>query len=296
MLRLGALPRPIAMTIRTAVAVFAALLLVAPTVAQGGRGRGRAEEVQNRVGSFFVDVPGPATGADGKAGDLAATEFVRAAAGKGQPAVLYLVDTRDDQDVRDQFERALFGGDEIGILLRPFHCGRVDLKADPELAAKFGKQAPLCVVFDKDGKAGEVAAMNGYKASTKSLETALGKAAAGLVKPSLAAFAKEYGGFVRDYEALLARKKLASEKLARAGADKGKRTDAEKDLAALEKEEAKLLAGEQQMLGKAPLVERPADAKRLGARTFGGMGGPGGGAGGGAGGGGGAAGGGTRGG
>lgn len=269
--------------------VVAALLLALPAPCQGGRGRGRAEEVQNRVGAFFVDVPGPAAAADGKAGDLAATEFVRAAMGKGQPAVLYLVDSRDDQDVRDQFERTLFGGDEIGILLRPFHCGRIDLKAAPELAAKFAKQAPLCVAFDKDGKAGEVAAMNGYKASTKALETALGKAATGLVKPSLAAFAKEYGGFVRDYEALLARKKLASEKLARAGADKGKRADAEKDLAALDKEEAKLLAGEQQILGKAPLVERPADAKRLGARTFGGMGGPGGVPGGG-----GAAGGGTR--
>jgi hypothetical protein len=281
MLRVGALPRPIAMTSRPIVAVFTAMLLAAPAFAQGGRGRGRAEEVQNRVGAFFVDAPAPAAAADGKAGDLAATEFVRAAAAKGQPAVLYLVDTRDDQDVRDQFERALFGGDEIGILLRPFHCGRIDLKAVPELAAKFGKQAPLCVAFDKDGKAGEVVAMSGYKASTKALETALGKAATGVVKPSLPAFAKEYGGFVRDFEALLARKKLASEKLARAGADKGKRADAEKDLAGIEKDEAKLLASEQQILGKAPLVERPADAKRLGGRAFGGMGGGAGGAGGG---------------
>ncbi len=228
-----------------------------------GRGRGRAEEIQNRVGAFFTDVKAPAAAA--KVADLAAADLVRAANSKGQLAVLYLVDSADDNDVREQFERTVFGGDEIGIMLRCFHCGRIDLKSDPALATAFGKQAPLFVVFDKDGKPGEVS-MSGYKPATKALETQLSKAAQGVVKPSLAAFAKDYGGFVRDLEQALGKKKNASERLAKAGADKQKRADVEKDMAAAEKDEQKLLEQEQAMLTKVGLPQRSAEAKRLGGR------------------------------
>lgn len=248
-------------------------------LAQRG-GRNRPEEIQNRVGAFFTDTKAPAAAGD-KPGDLASTDFVRAAAGYGQPAVLYLVDGGDDKDVREQFERTLFGGDEMGIMLRCFHCGRIDLGTDPALRAKYEKQAPLFVVFDKDGKAGEPVVLSGYKASAKSLETQLVKASQGAVKPSLAAFAKEYGGVVRDLEAVLGRKKNANERLAKAGGDKAKKAELEKDLAAIEKEEQALVEREKRVLAKTTLPERPAEAKRLGGRgDWGGGGGGGGGRGG----------------
>jgi hypothetical protein len=249
-----------------AMAGFAAL-----ATAQGGRGRGRAEEITNRVGAFFTDVKGPAADGD-KAGDLATTDLVKAASGRGQLTVLYLMDSSDDKDVREQFERALFSGDEIGIELRCFHCGRIDLKSETQLAAKFAKQAPAFVVFDKDGKAGEVVAMSGYKAAAKLLEAQLVRASNGVVKPSLAAFAKDYGNLVRDLESTMLRKKTAKERMAKAGADKVKKAEAEKDVSAVEKEEQKLLDQETAMLGKMALPERAADAKRLGGRSWGGGG------------------------
>lgn len=243
-------------------------LLADPVLAQGGGGGGRwrqrADEILNRVGAFFADVKGPLPDGD-KAGDLATTDLIKAASGAGQPAVLYLVDSSDDQDVRDQFERALFANDELGIELRCFHCGRIDLKAEPLLAAKFQKQAPLFVVFDKDGKVVETVPMSGYKPSAKGLETGLLKAAQGVVKPSLAAFAKDYGSLVRDLEQAMTKTKTAKERLAKVGGDKAKRAEVEKDVAALEKEEQKLLVRETDMVTKMNLPARPADAKRLGA-------------------------------
>ena len=248
-------------------------LLTSSILAQGGRGRGRAEEIQTRVGAYFTDTNGPTSDGD-KAGDLAATDLVRAAAGVGQLTVLYLVDSSDDQDVRDQFERMLFAGDELGIQLRCFHCGRIDLKKEASLKAKWGKQAPLFLVFDKDGKAGEVVSMVGYKVAANALEKQLEKAAQGVVKPSLATFAKDYASLVRDLEQALNKKKLAQGRQAKAGADKAKRAEAEKDVKAIEGEEQKLLDREKDMLAKMQLPERPTGARRLGGRGEGG--GPGG--------------------
>ncbi|MDO8348731.1 MAG: hypothetical protein Q7T30_00725 [Planctomycetota bacterium] len=252
------------MRIVTLVAV--SLLFVADTMAQGGggRGRGRAEEITNRVGAFFTDIPGPV--ADGeKVAELATVDLVRAATGAGQLSVLYLYDSADDADVRDQFERTLFGSDEVGIELRCFHCGRIDLAKEASLKGKFGKQAPLFVVFDKDGKSDELS-MTGYKASASSLQKLLEKSATGVIKPSLAAFAKEYGGMVRDIEQLLAKKKQAQEKQAKAGEDKAKRSEAEKDQKAIEAEEKKALEGETDFLRRNRLPERGAEARRLGGR------------------------------
>ncbi|HEX5053817.1 MAG TPA: hypothetical protein VFZ65_18700 [Planctomycetota bacterium] len=271
---------------RTCMTSLAATLLVAALVpAQGGgRGRNRPEEIQNRVGVYFSDIAGPATEGD-KVADLNTCELVRAAAAANQVTVLYLYDSSDDRDVRETFERALFGSDEMGIQLRCFHCGRIDLAKDEALKAKYIKQAPLFVVFDKDAKPSDIS-MNGYKVAGNGLEKLLEKAAQGVVKPSLASFAKEYGGFVRDMEQLLNKKKLATTKQAKAGADKGKRLEAEKDLKVVEGEEQKLLAKEKELLEKVKLPERPADAQRLGDRGWGGGGGRGGQGGGGQGGGG----------
>lgn len=265
------------------LAVTVPCLFVDVAAAQG-RGRGRAEEILNRVGAYFLDVNGPPLDGD-KAGDLANVDLVRAAKNAGQLAMLYVVDGSDDEDVRTQFERTMFSGDEMGITLRCFHCGRIDLKSEPTLKAKLGKQAPLFVAFDKDGKPTEILSMAGYKAQPKALETLLAKASPGVIKPSLAAFTKDYGGFVRDLEQALNKKKLLKERYAKAGSDRQKRADVDKDLAVAEKEEQKLLEQETAMLAKAGLPERPADAKRLGGRggfgdQGGGRGGQGGGRGG----------------
>lgn len=237
--------------------------------AQGGRFRGRPEEITNRVGAFFVEATAPAA-EDGKPVDLARCDLVQAASGAGQPSVLYLFDGGDDEDVRQQFERAVLGNDEIGIMLRCFHCGSIDLQKAEALQRQFAKQAPLFVTFDPNGKVAETASMPGYKAAAKALEGALQKAAHGAVKPSLAAFAKEYGNLVRDLEQLLSKQKALKERQAKAGADRAKKAELDKDMAALEKEQQKLLDKEKGLVEKAKPVERPANARRLGAPNFGG--------------------------
>jgi hypothetical protein len=239
------------------------LALAADATAQG-RGRQRPDEIQNRTGAFFADTKGPATEGD-KVADLATCELVRAATSANQLCVLYLYDGGDDADVRAQFERALFASDELGIELRCCHCGRIDLAKDKVLATKFGKQAPLFVVFDEHGKATEVS-MAGYKASTSSLQKALEKAAQGTIKPSLAAWAKDYGGFVRDLEQAMSQQKLAAERQAKAGADKAKRAEADKDVQAADADVQKVLGKEAALLAKVRPPERPASAERLGGR------------------------------
>ncbi|MBM4062190.1 MAG: hypothetical protein FJ265_14005 [Planctomycetes bacterium] len=250
-------------------ALLAAMLFADVTLAQGGggRGRGRPEEITNRVGVFFTTIAGPATDGD-KVADLATVELARNAASAGQPVVLYLVDSGDDEDVRNQFERQLFGHDEVGIELLCFHCGRIDLAKETALQARYGKQAPLFVVFDGKGRPSELS-MAGYKPAGSAFGKLLEKQAAGSVKPSLAAFAKNYGDLVRDLEQLLAKKKMAQQKQARAGGDAGKRAEADKDLAAVEAEEKKLLAKEKDLLGKVRLPERGDKAERLGAPSWG---------------------------
>jgi hypothetical protein len=250
-------------------ALLPTLLLALTTSAAaqgGGRFRPRAEEIQNRVGAFFGDTQPPATDGD-KVAELATCELVRAAASANQLCVLYLYDSRDDKDVRGEFERAMFASDETGIELRCFHCGRIDLASNAALAQRYQKQAPMFVVFDDKGKPTELP-MNGYKASASSLQKALEKAAQGTIKPSLAAFAKEYGGFVRDLEQALTKKKTAEERQTKAGADKGKRQEADKDLQAAEAEVQKLLSKETALLARMHLPARPADAERLGGRQM----------------------------
>lgn len=244
------------------VALAAITLLLASAAPAQGRGRQRPDEILHRTGAFFADTTGPATDGD-KVADLATCELVRTATSANQLCVLYLYDSGDDADVRSQFERTLFASDELGIELRCCHCGRIDLQQDKALAAKFGKQAPLFVVFDEHGKPNELS-MAGYKASASSLQKALEKAAQGTIKPSLAAWAKDYGGFVRDLEQALAKQKLATERQAKAGADKGKRLAADKDVKAAEEDVQKVIAREGALLAKVRLPERPASAERLG--------------------------------
>ncbi|HEX6811437.1 MAG TPA: hypothetical protein VF384_07430 [Planctomycetota bacterium] len=248
-----------------------AALLTLPVSAQGGGGGGRRqrpEEIQNRVGAFFSDISGPT--ADGDKIDLATTEFVRAAVAKEQLSVLYLHIGTDEQDTRENFERMLFASDELGIELRCFHCGRIDLSKEPALKTKYGDQAPLFIAFDKTGKAGDIVSMNGYKVAANALSKQLEKVAQGALKPALATFAKEYGGLVRDLENLLGRKKISKDRYAKAGSDKAKRAEADKDLREIEAEEEKVKAKEKEMLAKMQLPQRAENAQRLGGREGGG--------------------------
>ncbi len=250
------------------VATFALSLFTVDCLAQGGGGRGRwrrAEEITNRVGAFFTDISGPQADGD-KVADLDTVDLVRAAKSAKQLTVLYLYDSKDDEDVRSRFEQQVFGSDELGIELRCFHCGRIDLAKEEALAKQYGKKAPLFVVFDEDSKPTEVS-MAGYKASTTSLSKALEKAAGGLMKPPITTFAKQYGDFVRDLEKLLNEKKAAQEKLAKA--DDNKKKVIEKDLARLEAEEKKLLDKEKELLDKVRLPERSDSSKRVGEPRFG---------------------------
>lgn len=261
-----------------ASAVALCLCLAPEMLAQGGGGRWRRpEEITNRTGAFFTDIAGPTADGD-KVADLATLELARTAKSANQMVVLYLVDGGDDQDTREQFESTLFANDELGIELKFFHCAKLDLAKEPALKTKYAKQAPLFVVFDASGKPVELS-MSGYKPSVSGLTKLLEKQATGTVKPSLAGFAKTYGGIIQDLEQVLSKKKQALQKQAKAGGDQGKRAEADKDVKALEAEEQKILTKEKDLLSKVRLPERDAKAQRVGAPRWGGRGGaPGGGA------------------
>lgn len=258
------------MRIAIIAATIAVTTMLAVDLAAQRRGGGRAnrwrqpEEITNRVGMFFRDVEGPKTDGD-KVADLGSLELVRAATSANQLSVLYLVDDGDDERTRQMFEWQLGQNREIGIQLRCFHCGRIDLEKNAALAERYGKKAPLFVVFDADGKATEVS-MAGYKPSATSLKRALEKAASGTIKPSLSTFAKRYADIVEDLGKLLAKKQQEEARLAKAGKDDAKRKKLEKELKKLEAEQQKLLEKEQDFLGKLRLPERPAGARRLGER------------------------------
>lgn len=252
-------------------ALASALASALPSQGPGGGRNRRPEEITNRTGAFFADVAGPAVDGD-KVAELATVELVRNATAANQPSVLYLVDLGDDQEVRDGFDQVLFGGDELGIELRAFHAGRIDLGKIPALKARYAKQAPLFVVFDDKGKASELS-MSGYKPQPSALGKLLEKQAGTTVKPSLSTFAKSYGDLVRDLEQILQKKRQVQQKQARAGNDAGKKLDADRELKAVAAEEQKLLDKERELLGKVRLPDRPAGAQRLGAPNWGGPGG-----------------------
>lgn len=243
------------------VAALAAAWLAAPTTAQ--RGRPRAEEIVNRVGVFFTDTEAPAVDGD-KVADLATCPLAHEAAQADQLTVLYLYDGSQDEVARTRFERELFGDDELGIALRCFRCGRIDLAKTPAMLARFGKQAPLFVAIDEDGKTADPVSMAGNKADRGGLRRALDKAAAGALKPPLATFVKDYAKLVGDLEQALRDQQDAEARQGKAGADKAKRSAADHDRATATAAAQKLLDKERELLGKLRLPERPAGAQRLG--------------------------------
>ena len=242
--------------------------------AAGGRaGRGgrnawrRPEEISNRVAVYFKEIDGPET--DGKkVADLNTIELVRAAAAADQVAVLYLHDGELEERPVKAFEAMLFRadvkGDELGIKLRLFHCGQIDISKDPALKERYGKKAPLFVAFDKSGKELKPVSMTGLKPNPTALESLLDRASKGAFKPLLPTFAKKYGKLVVDLEKLLKERSEAETDQAKAGNDKAKQNKANRELDAIAKAEQKLLEKEQEMLADMNFPER--GNKRLGGR------------------------------
>src|SRR5262249_27776612 len=159
----------------------------------------------------------------------------------------------------------MFNNDELGIALRAFQCGRLDLSADTALRAKYGAKAPLFVAFDPEGKPQGELLLAGYKANAAQLVQLLEKTAGAVVKPSLQAFVKDYRDVVHDLELIDGRRKVLQD---RQGHIDGKSPDAARKRAELDKErkdldaeQQKIEAREQQLLTSAKLPARNPDAK-----------------------------------
>ena len=181
----------------TLFTALALALLASDTLDAQRRSRGRnrnqwrrPEEVTNRVGVYFKQVQGPETDGD-KIADLNTIPLVREAVAADQVTVLYLHDGElEDRPVR-AFESALFRadvrGDELGIKLRMFHCGQIDVSKDPALKARYGKKTPLFIAFDKSGKELRPVSMSGMKPNATGLEGLLDRASNCLLYTSDAA-------------------------------------------------------------------------------------------------------------
>ena len=247
-------------------------LLVLSAAAQGGGGggggRGRSEAITNRVACFFVAGKVEAKG-EAKAGDsadpLVAVAAVQEAIAAHIPVFIYLYDTKDNRK-RESYEQIMFGGDEMGISLRPFRCVRIDVSDEPALQ-KYQSRVPVFAAYDRDGHPeGEVSQV-GYKAAMNAVSVLLGKAAAGQVKPSLQTFVEGYRAVVRELEVNEARKKTARDRMSNLGEkDAARRAALEKDLKQLDADLKALEAREAELLKQAQVPPRPKDATRLGER------------------------------
>jgi len=267
--------RKITLLATVAVALFATDVVDAQR--RGGRGGGRnwrqqwrrPEEISNRVAVYFKDVEGPETDGEKKVADLNTIELVRAASSANQVTVLYLHDGELDERAVRNFETMLFRadakGDSLGVKLRLFHCGQIDISKDPALKHRFGKKAPLFVAFDKAGKELRGVSMTGLKPNPGALEGLLDRASKQAFKPTLPAFAKKYTKLVQDLEKALKEKSEAESDQAKAGNDKAKQKKAQKQIEAAAKVEQKLLEKEQEMLADMRFPER--GNKKLGGRT-----------------------------
>ncbi len=269
-------------------------LLAAPAVAQGRGGGGggaaggagrmrRAPEIDERVGAFFATVP-PVAGAptDGAEADpktadlLTQLPFVVAAAGSRQRSVVYLYDATASPEAQGQFERALFT-DEVGVALRFFVAGRIDVSAASAgpLRQRYGKQLPLFVAFDAGGKrSGEVSM--GTRPDPKALVALLDRTVGKANQLALPAFVKQYLDVVRDLEQLAVELQQIDDRQQRAdSADKQKRAELDKERKQNAAAQKKALAAERALLEKVDLPPRAEGSERVG--RGGGRGGAGGG-------------------
>lgn len=235
----------------------------------GGRNRWRRpDEITNRVAIYFSPAEAPASDGD-KIADLNTIDLVRAAAAADQVTLLYLHDGEADEQVVQQFESALFradkSGDELGIKLRMFHCGQIDISKSPALKQHYGKDVPLFVAFDKAGKELKPVSMPGYKAKASALESLVDQASAGAFKPALKTLAKQYADIVDDLEQVLRDKEAATQAQTKASNDKAKSKKAERELADIAKLEEKILKAEEKLLEGLRMPAR--GTQRLGGRN-----------------------------
>lgn len=241
-----------------AVAIFTADTLEAQR--RGGNNRSRwrrPAEITTRVGAYFTETDAPKTDGN-KVANLNTIDLVRAAASAGQVTMLYLHNSEADRNVVRQFENLLFRadtlGDVLGIKLRMFHCGQIDISKSPAMKARYGKDVPMFVAFDKTGKELPEVSMPSYRAKASALENLVDRASSGAFKPSLKTFAKKYAGIVGDLEAAIKAKSDGEQKSTEAE-NKADRKKAEKAIEKAQKQEDKLLKAEEKLLEK---IRQPA--------------------------------------
>ncbi len=241
-----------------AVAIFTADTLEAQR--RGGNNRSRwrrPAEITTRVGAYFTETDAPKTDGN-KVANLNTIDLVRAAASAGQVTMLYLHNSEADRNVVRQFENLLFRadtlGDVLGIKLRMVHCGQIDISKSPAMKARYGKDVPMFVAFDKTGKELPEVSMPGYRAKASALEKLVDRASSGAFKPSLKTFAKKYAGIVGDLEAAIKAKSDGEQKSTEAE-NKADRKKAEKAIEKAQKQEDKLLKAEEKLLEK---IRQPA--------------------------------------
>jgi hypothetical protein len=260
----------------TLLATLCVALFVADNLEAQGRGGGgrngrnarRPEEITNRTAAYFTETDAPATQGE-KIAPFDSIDLVRAAAASGQVTVLYLHNSEAEKRVVQQFEAAVFradkSGDELGLKLRMFHCGQIDISKSPAMKTRYEKDVPIFIAFDKTGKELKAVSMSGYKAKASALEALIDKASAGAYKPSIKTIAKKYGAIVDDLEEALKAKTEAEQDQTKAGNDKSKAKKAEKALAAATKLEEKALKAEEKLLEDLRLPAR--GDKKLGGRN-----------------------------
>ena len=242
--------------IATVIVAFLATDSVEAQRRGGGRGGNRNQwrrpaEISNRTAVYFSEVEAPATNAD-KVADLNTIDMVRAAAATGQPTLLYLHDSEADKRVVQQFESQLFrsepSGDKLGLKLRMFHCGQIDISQDQALKNRYGKKIPLFVAFDKAGKELKQVSMAGYKAKVSALEAQIDQASTGAYKPSVKSIVSKYVKIIADLEAALKAKASAEQDKTKANGDRSKIKKAERAIEAATKLEEKQLKLEEKLL------------------------------------------------
>ncbi len=258
--------RPNTRTMRTStllatlcVALFVADNLEAQRRGGGGRNGRRPEEITNRTAAYFTEVDAPATQGD-KIAPFHSIDLVRAAAAAGQVTVLYLHNSEAERRVVQQFESTLFrpdqSGDQLGLKLRMFHCGQIDISKSPAMKTRYEKDVPMFIAFDKTGKELKVVSMSGYKAKAGKLEALIDQASTGAYKPSIKTITKKYGKIITDLEKALKAKTQAEKDQTKAGNDKAKAKKAEKAIAAATKLEDKALTAEEKLLENLRLPAR----------------------------------------
>jgi hypothetical protein len=262
------------MRISTLLATLSVALFVADDLAAQRRGGGRSRmgrrpaEITNRTAAYFTEVDAPASQGD-KVAPFNSIDLVRAAAAANQITVLYLHDSEASRRIVQQFESALFrtdqSGDQLGLKLRMFHCGQIDISKSPAMKTRYEKDVPVFIAFDKTGKELKAVSMSGYKAKASKLEALLDQASSGAYKPSVKTIAKKYGKIIIDLEKALRAKAKAEQDQTKAGNDKSKAKKAAKDIEAATKLEDKALEAEEKLLEDLRLPAR--GEKKLGGRN-----------------------------